>query len=252
MWLTVNGRRRRVAGDPGTPLLWVLRDALGLKGTKYGCGTGICGACTVHLDGAPIRSCVVPLKDVKEKSVTTIEGLAAVSPHRLLDAWIDEQVPQCGYCQPGMIMAAVPLLAGNAAPTDAEITAALDGVLCRCGTYRRVRKAIHRAAAGSTREHPELAHPQASLRSDEAPAGKAVFQPSPWVRIDGDGVVTVLIDRTEMGQGIVTSLAMLVAEELEVDLAQVRTEFAPAAPVYAKHQRRGLLGPAPQSRRRRT
>jgi isoquinoline 1-oxidoreductase beta subunit len=176
---------------------------------------------------------VVPLKDVKEKSVTTIEGLAAASPHRLLDAWIDEQVPQCGYCQPGMIMAAVPLLAGNAAPTDAEITAALDGVLCRCGTYRRVRKAIHRAAAGSTREHPELAHPQPSLRSDEAPAGKAVFQPSPWVRIDGDGVVTVLIDRTEMGQGIVTSLAMLVAEELEVDLAQVRTEFAPAAPVYA-------------------
>ncbi|HVM81460.1 MAG TPA: molybdopterin-dependent oxidoreductase [Stellaceae bacterium] len=229
----MNGRRRRIAGDPGTPLLWILRDQLGLKGTKYGCGTGVCGACTVHLDGKPIRSCVVPLKDVEEKSVTTIEGLAAASPHRLLDAWIDEQVPQCGYCQPGMIMTAAPLLSGNATPTDAEITAALNGVLCRCGTYQRVRKAIHRAAAGSTREHPELAHPRASLRPDEASAAKTVFQPSPWVRIDADGVVTVLIDRTEMGQGVVTSLATLVAEELEVDLAQVRTEFAPAATVYA-------------------
>ena len=233
MWLNVNGRRLRVAFDPGTPLLWILRDALGLKGTKYGCGTGICGACTVHLDGEPIRSCVVPLKDVGKKSVTTIEGLAAAARHTLLDAWLDEQVPQCGYCQPGMIMAAAPLLAGNATPTDAEITAALDGVLCRCGTYQRVRKAVRRAAAGMTREHPELDRARAGVRARPGRIGPAVFQPSPWLRIDADGVVTVLIDRTEMGQGIVTSLAMLVAEELEVDLAEVRTEFAPADPVYA-------------------
>ncbi len=139
---TVNGRQVEVAGDAETPLLWVLREDLQLTGTKYGCGIALCGACTVHVDGQPTRSCSLPVGAAEGRAVTTIEGLA---PNAVQTAWIAEQVPQCGYCQSGMIMAAAALLKARPHPTDAEIDAAMTNI-CRCGTYARVRKAIHRAA----------------------------------------------------------------------------------------------------------
>ena len=143
--LSVNGETRTVdvAGD--TPLLWVLRDVLGLTGTKFGCGTGMCGACTVHLDGEPIRSCLVPIASVDARPVVTIEGLAPAGDHPVQRAWIAEEVPQCGYCQSGQIMAAVALLRRRPQPTDADIDETMTN-LCRCGTYQRIRRAIHRAA----------------------------------------------------------------------------------------------------------
>ena len=143
--LKVNGTERRVDVDPDTPLLWVLRDTLGLTGTKFGCGIAACGACTVHVDGAAIRSCVTPVEAVGGAEVTTIEGLSPDRGHRVQQAWIAEQVPQCGYCQSGMIMAAAALLGETPRPSDAEIDAAMTNI-CRCGTYARVRRAIHRAA----------------------------------------------------------------------------------------------------------
>jgi isoquinoline 1-oxidoreductase subunit alpha len=146
--ITINGAQRVLADDPATPLLWVLRDTLALTGTKYGCGAGLCGACTVHLDGKPVRSCITPISAVGSKQVTTIEGLSTNRSHPVQRAWIAEQVPQCGYCQSGQIMAAAALLASKPNPTDAEIDAAMAGNLCRCGTYPRIRRAIHRAAKG--------------------------------------------------------------------------------------------------------
>jgi isoquinoline 1-oxidoreductase subunit alpha len=143
--LRIDGRDVAVDADPDTPLLWVIRDHVNLTGTKFGCGAGLCGACTVHLDGAAIRACITPLADVEGGEITTIEGLSADGSHRLQRAWLAEQVPQCGYCQPGMIMAAAALLADTPQPSDADIDAAMTN-LCRCGTYDRVRKAIHRAA----------------------------------------------------------------------------------------------------------
>jgi aerobic-type carbon monoxide dehydrogenase small subunit (CoxS/CutS family) len=143
--LRINGRDVAVDADPDTPLLWVLRDHVNLTGTKFGCGAGLCGACTVHLDGAAIRSCITALADVEGGEITTIEGLSADGSHPVQQAWLAEQVPQCGYCQPGMIMAAAALLADTPEPSDADIDAAMTN-LCRCGTYDRVRKAIHRAA----------------------------------------------------------------------------------------------------------
>ena len=144
--LTVNGEKREVDASPDTPLLWVLRDGLALTGTKYGCGISQCGACTVHLDGVPVRACVTPVAAAAGRTVTTIEGLALPLGRRLQEAWIAEQVPQCGYCQSGQLMAAAALLAKTPHPSDADIDTAMSGVLCRCGTYQRVRKAIHRAA----------------------------------------------------------------------------------------------------------
>ena len=143
--LNINGQQLEVDGDADTPLLWVLRDHLDLTGTKFGCGTGLCGACTVHVDGIATRSCVTPLAAVENAAITTIEGLSDDGSHKVQAAWLAEQVPQCGYCQPGMIMAAAALLAENPQPSDADIDAAMTN-LCRCGTYDRVRKAIHRAA----------------------------------------------------------------------------------------------------------
>jgi isoquinoline 1-oxidoreductase alpha subunit len=144
--LFVNGRRRTVDVAADTPLLWVLRDHLDLTGTKYGCGAGLCGACTVHLDGVPARSCSVPVSAVGTKRITTIEGLGSEKAlHAVQKAWIAEDVPQCGYCQSGQIMAAAALLARNRNPSDAEIDAAMTNI-CRCGTYQRMRKAIKRAA----------------------------------------------------------------------------------------------------------
>jgi isoquinoline 1-oxidoreductase alpha subunit len=144
--LTVNGRPHDVDVDPDTPLLWVLRDVIGLMGTKYGCGIAQCGACTVHVDGVPMRSCSLPLSAVADRRITTIEGLAVNgSLHRVQKAWLDHDVPQCGYCQSGMIMAVAALLAQSPKPTDAEIDAAITNI-CRCGTYQRIRAAIHAAA----------------------------------------------------------------------------------------------------------
>ncbi len=146
--LTVNGRRRTVDVDGDTPLLWVLRDELGLTGTKFGCGAGLCGACTVHLDGTATRSCTVPVEAAAGTAVTTIEALSPDRSHPVQVAWLAEQVPQCGYCQSGMIMAAAALLKETPKPTEAEIDAAITN-LCRCGTYPRVKQAILRAAAGA-------------------------------------------------------------------------------------------------------
>ena len=145
--LSVNGRDTAVDVDPDMPLLWVLRDTLGLTGTKFGCGMALCGACTVHLDGQPIRSCVTPVSAVAARKVTTIEGLSPDRSHPVQKAWIELDVPQCGYCQSGQIMSAAALLAHTAAPSDADIDTAMSGNLCRCGTYQRIRAAIHRAAA---------------------------------------------------------------------------------------------------------
>lgn len=145
--LTVNGVVRDVDVDPATPLLWVIREQLALTGTKYGCGISQCGACTVHLDGRPVRSCVTPVANAVGALVTTIEGLAEGEQlHPVQAAWIAEQVPQCGYCQSGQIMSAVALLADNSAPSDDDINTAMKGNICRCGTYQRIRKAIKRAA----------------------------------------------------------------------------------------------------------
>jgi aerobic-type carbon monoxide dehydrogenase small subunit (CoxS/CutS family) len=144
--INVNGKPLETDATPDTPLLWVLRDHLGLTGTKFGCGQALCGACTVHMDGQPVRSCVVPLSSVGSAAVTTIEGLSPDRSHAVQQAWIELDVPQCGYCQSGQIMSASALLATNPQPTDADIDTALAGNLCRCGTYSRIRKAVHRAA----------------------------------------------------------------------------------------------------------
>lgn len=146
--LNVNGKEHKIEDvDSATPLLWVLRDHLGLVGTKFGCGGGFCGACTVHLNGSPIRSCITPASAVEGQKVSTIESLAAGGElHPLQSAWIEHDVPQCGYCQAGQLMSAVALLEKNPAPSDADIDAAMSGNLCRCGTYIRIRAAIHSAA----------------------------------------------------------------------------------------------------------
>ena len=145
--LTINGRAQTVDAPPNLPLLWVLRDLLDLKGTKYGCGIGQCGACTVHVNGVPARSCMSPVSTVARMNITTIEGLSADGAHPLQRAWCEQDVPQCGYCQAGQIMTAAALLAANPTPTDSDIDDAMAGNLCRCGTYLRIREAIHAAAA---------------------------------------------------------------------------------------------------------
>jgi len=146
--LTVNGTKHQVDADPDTPLLWVLRDTIGLTGTKYGCGIALCGACTVHLNDQPVRSCAITVSMIKaSQKITTIEGLSPDTSHPVQQAWIDEQVPQCGYCQSGQIMSAVALLRVKPNPSDQDIDNFMSANLCRCGTYPRIRKAIHRAAA---------------------------------------------------------------------------------------------------------
>ena len=145
--VTVNGKAQQVDVDPDVPLLWVVRENLNLTGTKYGCGIAQCGACTVHVDGKPVRACVTPVSAVVGKKVTTIEGLSATNAHPVQKAWMDVDVPQCGFCQSGQIMSAVALLNAKPKPTDADIDAAMSGNICRCGTYQRIRAAIHRAAA---------------------------------------------------------------------------------------------------------
>jgi isoquinoline 1-oxidoreductase alpha subunit len=176
--LTVNRISRKFDGDPEMPLLWFLRDELQLTGTKYGCGLGLCGACTVHLDGKAVRSCQTPMKAAAGKKVTTIEGLAAGGDHALQAAWKQHNVPQCGYCQSGQIMQAAVLLREKPHPTDADIDAAMDGNICRCGTYQRIRAAIKTAAGGKTEstdspqpelvEHASAPLPGMQIRLEEA------------------------------------------------------------------------------------
>jgi isoquinoline 1-oxidoreductase alpha subunit len=144
--ITINGKQHNVDVDADMPLLWVIRDIIGLTGTKYSCGISVCGACTVHMDGKAIRSCVTPIANAANKSITTIEGLSTDNSHPVQRAWIEEQVPQCGYCQSGQIMQAVALLKERPNPTDKDIDEVMSGILCRCGTYQRIRKAIKRAA----------------------------------------------------------------------------------------------------------
>jgi isoquinoline 1-oxidoreductase alpha subunit len=143
----LNGKPQTVDVSPQMPLLWVLRDTLNMTGTKFGCGMALCGACTVHIEGEAARSCITPVSSVAGKKITTIEGLSADGTHPVQQAWREINVPQCGYCQPGQIMSAVALLAKKASPSDAEIDDAMNGNICRCGTYQRIRQAIHRAAA---------------------------------------------------------------------------------------------------------
>ena len=152
--LKINGQTRSVEADPATPLLWIVREQFGLIGTKFGCGIAQCGACTVHLNGVPVRSCVTPLAAAEGGDVTTIEGIGGDGLSALQQAWIDEQVPQCGYCQSGQLMSATALLEANPNPTDDDIDKAMQGNICRCGTYPRIRRAIKRAA------HPGLARVQ--------------------------------------------------------------------------------------------
>jgi isoquinoline 1-oxidoreductase alpha subunit len=148
---TLNGKAQTVDVSPDMPLLWVLRDTLNMTGTKFGCGMALCGACTVHINGEATRSCITPVSSVSGKKVTTIEGISADGSHPVQQAWIAEDVPQCGYCQSGQIMSAVALLTKKSNPTDADIDDAMSGNICRCGTYQRIRKAIHRAAGQSTK-----------------------------------------------------------------------------------------------------
>ncbi len=221
--MIIDGKARELDVAPDTPLLWVLRDALGLTGTKYGCGVGICGICTVLADDEPLRSCVVPVSDVGDRDITTIEGLARAG-HPVLSAWIEAQVPQCGYCQPGQILSAAALLRSHPDPEDAVIDEAMAGILCRCGTYQRIRQAIHSAA----RSAPDAAGAIAASPT----AGEPGIVLDEWIRIAPDGRVTLVINHAEMGQGVTTALTMLIAEELEVEPTQVRTEFAPADERY--------------------
>jgi len=146
--LTVNGRPRTVEADPDTPLLWILRDTLGLTGTKFGCGQGVCGACTVHLDGKAVKSCQTSLKEASGHAIITVEGLSKDGSHPVQKAWLAEDVAQCGYCQPGMLMSAAALLSHTPHPTDGDIDEAFADHVCRCGTYPRIRKAVKRAAGG--------------------------------------------------------------------------------------------------------
>ena len=241
----VNGLPVQFSGAADTPLLWVLRDTLGLRGTKYGCGVGACGICAVLVDGEPKRACIQEASSLGGKQVVTIEGIAREQQHPVIRAWIAEQVPQCGYCQPGQVIVAVWLLQQHPQPSDAQIDEAMSHVLCRCGTYPRARRAVRRAAdaLSSDADPPvrsgavrvtQAGNLQAggNTKSGLALDAQGRFAPNPWVRIADDGMVTVIIDRSEMGQGVVTSLATLVAEELEIGLHQVQVEFAPAAKEY--------------------
>ncbi len=232
MKLRVNQIDHDIDADPDMPLLWVIRDLLGLTGTKYGCGEALCGACTVHLDGEPVRACVTPVRRAEGRAVTTIEGLSATGDHPLQKAWAQLGVPQCGYCQAGQIMSAAALLAANPAPSDDDIDRSLAGNLCRCGTYVRIRAAVHKAAGAMTITRRGfvvgIGAASAGLAlgwtwlADAAAAVDKPFSPTPFIQIGSDGVVTIVCARSEMGQGIRSSLPVLIADELGADPARIR------------------------------
>jgi isoquinoline 1-oxidoreductase subunit beta len=235
--LKINGQDVSIDVSPDTPLLWVLRESLGLTGAKFGCGLGQCGACTVLIDGEARRSCVLPVARAQGKEITTIEGLSPDLSHPLQQAWIDLDVPQCGYCMPGQLMAAAALLRHNPSPSDEDLDVALNGNLCRCGTYQRLRQAVHLAAQfhqqGSI---GDIHHPsQPAVNSPHLPEGQGLtlgFAPNAFLRIDPDDTVTVIVNHSEMGQGVYTALPMLVAEELDADWRTVRIVAAPVDPAY--------------------
>jgi len=230
--IRVNGRTVTAEADPDMPLLWFLRDRADLKGTKYGCGTGLCGACLVLIDDEPNHACMVPLRRVGDRIVTTIEGLAQSAAQPLIDAWIAGRVPQCGYCQPAQIVAAQALLAGGGRPTRDAQAEAMDGVLCRCGTYQRIREAIADVAAGR-RAAAAAPSPQSGEIALVEPEGVVV---NDWVSIEPDNSVVLMVNHSEMGQGALNAVATLIAEELEVDLAQVHGATAPADKKYINPQ----------------
>jgi aerobic-type carbon monoxide dehydrogenase small subunit (CoxS/CutS family) len=176
---TLNGKAQSVDVDPKMPLLWVLRDTLNLTGTKFGCGMALCGACTVHIDGEAARSCVTPVSEVARKKVTTIEGLSADLSHPVQKAWIELDVPQCGYCQSGQIMSAAALLAKKPRPTDAEVDDAMSGNICRCGTYQRIREAIQRAAQMHAVPARQKASPEKKAKKPGGTAAMMPYEPAP-------------------------------------------------------------------------
>ena len=229
--LDVNGKTYEVEVGPEVPLLWVIREHLGLTGTKYGCGKSFCGACTVHIDGKAERSCQIPVKNAQGKKITTIEGIP--EDHPVKQAWNAEDVPQCGYCQPGQVMDAVALLEKNPHPTDADIDRVMSGNLCRCGTYQRIRRAIHRAA-GMMAGGDQKKKGEVSIGGAERSV--PLFTLNPYVRVGTDGRVAVIVNKSEMGQGVYSSLPMLVAEELEADWSKMVVEAAPVGPDYYHSQ----------------
>lgn len=233
--LDVNQREYVVSVQPDTPLLWVIRERVGLTGTKYGCGIGRCGACTVLVDGKAVRSCRTPVSEASGKAITTIEGLSPDGRHPLQRAWIEEDVPQCGYCHSGQIMSAAALTAAHPNPTDVDIDEAMSGNICRCGTYQRIRNAVHLAARMTVEGEDRMP----DFGAGAAREGIASFQLNPFIRIDADGWITIVVNHSEMGQGVYTSLPMLVAEELECDWTKIRVEAAPVDPVY-NHTRFGM------------
>jgi isoquinoline 1-oxidoreductase beta subunit len=229
--LEVNGKKYEVEVSPDIPLLWVIREHIGLTGTKYGCGKSLCGACTVMIDGQAVRSCQTPAKNAAGKRITTIEGIP--EDHPVKKAWNAEDVPQCGYCQPGQIMDAVALLEKNPQPADADIDRAMSGNLCRCGTYQRIRQAIHRAAEIILKGKEKDSSRMSQAGETQSPP---FFVLNPYIRIGTDGRAVIIVNKSEMGQGVYTSLPMLVAEELEVDWSKIAVEAAPVGPEYRHAQ----------------
>jgi isoquinoline 1-oxidoreductase beta subunit len=230
--LEINGKHYEVDVNPDVPLLWVLREYLKLTGTKYGCGIGVCGSCTIHIDGEARRSCQVPLGDARGKRITTIEGLPEDNPVKR--TWVEEQVPQCGYCQPGQIMQAAALLSERSNPSEDWIMKGMEGVLCRCGTYPRIKSAIRRAIGGEQKgiSASSLGAGDWGSAMEKASPNRHGFSPNAWLIITPDNIVTVIVGKSEMGQGVSTSLPMIVADEIEADWKQVRVEMAPAGEEY--------------------
>jgi len=218
--LTVNDREYEVEAGGDEKLLWVLRDRLMLTGTKFGCGIGRCGCCTVLVDGKATRSCVTPLSSVLGKKITTIEGIP--EGHPVKRAWLELQVPQCGYCQSGQIMQAVSLLSENPRPSEDDIREGMNGNLCRCGTYERITKAVKRAS--------ELRESREKKVAEKSPAREYAL--NRWVRLSEDGRVVILLNKSEMGQGVSTALPQIVSEEMDADWDLVSFEFSPAEEEY--------------------
>lgn len=256
MELNINGKAVTIDADPNMPLLWVLRDTLNMTGTKFGCGVAACGACTVHIDGEAVRSCVMPLAAVEGKNIQTIESLGTVDkPHALQEAWIAEQVPQCGYCQSGMLMAAAALLERKPQPTDADIDEAMTNI-CRCGTYSTRARRYSPRCGNNDRNRSCSMKRRTWLLSALGATGAlvvgwgvlparsrlgsgALMLPTEgdvalngWIKIAADGGIILAMPRSEMGQGVHTGLAMLVAEELDVPLSRVKLEQAGYDAIY--------------------
>lgn len=226
--LHVNSQKYQVAVQEDTPLLWVIREQLHLTGTKYGCGIGRCGACTVLIDGQAVRSCITPVSKMEEKEITTIEGLAPNGDHPIQLAWIEEDVPQCGYCHSGQIMSSAALLAKHPKPTDGDIDGAMSGNICRCGTYQRIRNALHRISGVKQRGDQRVP----TVLTGVDLAGENAISLNPFIRINFDESITLIVNHCEMGQGVYTALPMLIAEELECAWESIRVEAATVDPAY--------------------